>query len=576
MLKRLSKFDRETSVLGIMALAALVFMLCWVSSRFITLDDLTYRDVFRDFTIHTFVGRYHEWSQRFFIEYIIFAVLKLDSYYLPKLITLLLYVAYFFVLRSIARKFVTVDVRVNLLIGLAVYLQSQLELEGAGYFTTHMNYLAPLVAILYCFKLLLTRMYGIKAIAFFVLFIFATNNEMLAAGAILALPYFFFKAPVKNRSVVITALLIAIISLALFFNSGATTVRTCMHQAWVFPNFADLSFFYKIYLGDLTTLLYYFANFNPFTVMFMTTLVYAYFKSCGRELTVIQVTAIAASLCVLLYGLGFLNRDLNDSNLKVVIADYIDFTSALKVSLYVFSIAVSGLIAYMIYRLKGESVNSSFKTTLYVMLALAFVIRIGMGFSPTILFSQARTFIFSNAIILLCTLYIAFKFDLYRLKQFSVLTLVCVAVCLVSRSSFLLSDEADDFPYYPVLINSWDKYEDYCYIKYDLQDHSLLDKQLLEQRKHEYPFEELKATVDLRKNLLKNRIEVPAPIFNIQISNGHSALNRELESKRMTYNEWLENQVKDGKMILKVRHLEQQILDPSELPVDMLQPIPQQ
>jgi hypothetical protein len=284
---------------------------------------------------------------------------------------------------------------------------------------------------------------------------------------------------------------------------------------------------------------------------------------------------------VLLYGLGFLNRDLNDSNLKVVIADYIDFTSALKVSLYVFSIAVSGLIAYMIYRLKGEGVNSSFKTTLYVMLALAFVIRIGMGFSPTILFSQARTFIFSNAIILLCTLYIAFKFDLYRLKQFSVLTLVCVAVCLVSRSSFLLSDEADDFPYYPVLINSWDKYEDYCYIKYDLQDHSLLDRQLLEQRKREYPFEELKATVDLRKNLLKNKVEVPAPIFNIQISKGHSALNRELESKRMTYNEWLENQVKDGKMILKVRHLDQQNMDqqnlvPSQMPVEMLQPIPQQ
>lgn len=576
---QLHKINKENTALYAVCGCVLIFMLCWLGSRFITLDDLTYRDIFKDFTIHTFVGRYHEWSQRFIIEYLIFYILKIDSFYLPKLITALLYVGYFFVLRAVVKKFITVDLRANLLICLLVFLQSQLELEGAGYLTTHLNYLAPLIAALWCFLLLCSEMYGIEAIAFFVLFIFATNNELVAAGAILALPYFYFKIPAKNKAVAVTAFIVAVCNLALFFNSGATTVRSCMHQIWMFPNFSDLSVLYKIYLGDVTTLLYYFANFNPFTVLFLTTLICAYFKSCSKELSVIKVSAIAVALCVLLFALGYLNRDLNDSNLKVVIANYIDFTSALRISLYLFSMLDCGLIIFMIYRLNA---NKSFKLNLYVLLALAFVIRLGMSFSPTLLFSQARTFVFSNAIILLCSLYIAYKFDLFRLKQFTALAIICTVVCLTSRSAFLLSDEADDFPYYPVLINQWDKIEDYCYLKYDLKDHSLLSREILEQRKTEYPFEELKNKIETRKKIISSGGEIPAPIFNIQISNGHSSLNRQLEKERKSYNEWLDEQLKSGKIILqsKVYQHDNQNFDPNAAvlpddvqPIEQLQPL---
>ena len=569
---------RDESVLTAVFCCVIVFMLCWLSTRFITLDDLTYRDIFHDFTIHTFVGRYHEWSQRFIIEYLIFTILKIDSYYLPKLIVGLLYVSYFFVLRTIAARFVTVDEKVNLLIALAVFLQSQLELEGAGYLTTHLNYLAPLAGIIFCFYQLMSCMYGIKAIVFFVLFVFCCNNEMVAVLSLLLLPYLYFKAPYGNRPVVITALLIAIAELLLFFFSGATTVRACMHQIWMFPNFGELNILYKGYLGSLTTLLYYFANFNPFTVMFLTTLIAAYLKSCNKELSVIRTAAVALGITAVLYALGYLNRDLNASDIKVVMANYIDFTSVLRISLYVLALLLCGLVFLMIHKLKGEGITRNFKISLYVLLSAAIIVRMILGFSPTILFSQARTFIFSNALILLCTLYIAFKFDLYRLRQFTALTIICVAVCLISRSAFLLSDEAEDYPYYPVLINSWDKVEDYCYLKYDLQDHSILSKEMLEQRKTEYPFEELKNMIETRKTILTNGGVIPAPIFNIKISEGHSSLNRQLEKERKSYNDWLNEQITSGKIILKQKNFNQENADPNALPqgaqpIERLQPI---
>lgn len=147
-----------------------------------------------------FGQRWETWSQRIAIDAFVVWLTR-TSELSCEVITILIWIALAVsLLWSLRIK--------NLSAGIAVVLtltfQNVFEVETAGYFTTHLNYVLPVfLAILVCNILYLQKINGLVALLMFCMVYILGNQELAAIGMIPILGWIFFKGPKQNRSYVV-------------------------------------------------------------------------------------------------------------------------------------------------------------------------------------------------------------------------------------------------------------------------------------------------------------------------------------------------------------------------------------
>ena len=251
---RLQQRHLVNTALMLCVVAFATIFLYWLYTRTISLDDLSYHN--NNMPILRWLAlRFTNWSQRVFIDYTVYGILHINSTVLPKVICGLVTLG---LIAVICALFGLSKPRFIAMVILLCGFQSYQEIEGAGYFTSIINFQLPLVLGILTVKLLLSReINGYKALLLFVGVLFATSLETVAFGMTVGLLVLYFYVPKHNRSFVTMGLVLCLFSLMLFYLSGATDFRICVHEEERFPEYLSTSVFYRGHQSHITTLLYY-------------------------------------------------------------------------------------------------------------------------------------------------------------------------------------------------------------------------------------------------------------------------------------------------------------------------------
>lgn len=487
-----------------LTLAALVyFFASWIVTKDLTMDDYWYKTV--PFNMEWFGQRWETWSQRIAIDAFVVWLTR-TSELSCEVITILIWIALAVsMLWSLHIK--------NFSAGIAVVLtlafQSVFEVETAGYFTTHLNYVLPvLLAILVCNILYLQKINGLVALLMFCMVYILGNQELAAIGMIPILGWIFFKGPKQNRSYVVACFLITLLCIALFFMCGATTVRKCIHGIQEYPNFESLSVLYKIYSGSLVTLTYYFCQINYFSIFLISTLTFCLLKQ-QNKLTWVNAVITVAIVYLCHYVASQFNEELIYTNLHYQYANNIHFTGLRPVLLYLYSLLC---VIAVIIEICDLSVKNKVKLLLLGLLVVGFAVRMVMAFSPTIFFSLSRTFIFFNFSILFAALFILKECRLLQSKKLHLTIVLLAFLALIPRFEFLKSDDYKlHFPYYPFFERYFDIMVYQCQLKYNIRKSHIADIDNEYYKDFKNLNKQLKKLNERNKRLIEGNF--PAPVF---------------------------------------------------------------
>ncbi|WP_202109253.1 hypothetical protein [Succinivibrio dextrinosolvens] len=435
---RLQQRHLVNTALMLCVVAFAAIFLYWLYTRTITLDDLSYHD--NNMPILRWLAlRFTNWSQRLFIDYTVYGILHINSTLLPKVVCGLVTLGLIAVICALFGKYKPWFTAMAVLL---CGFQSYQEIEGAGYFTSIINFQLPLVLGLFAVKLLLSQeINGYKALLLFVSMLFATSLETVAFGMTAGLLVLYFYVPKHNRSFVTMCLVLCIFSIVLFYVSGATDYRLCVHEEERFPEYLETSVFFRGYVGLMTTLLYYCFNLNSFMLFLVITVIYAL-----TRWSMIKMLVCAAVLMLIQYLGLLLNTELNSTLLYYRYGNTLDLTSVRIVLMFMLSAAVMAAVVYGIWRLK---LSIKDRIAVLSMLAVGLMMRVGMGFSPTVFFSLGRTFIFTNFAFVLAGVFILYRQELISSNIIRTLIICCFVFCTAPRVAFMLSEDFKNFPTYP-------------------------------------------------------------------------------------------------------------------------------
>lgn len=396
---------KYSSIIFAILFANLLFY--WLSTRTEPIsDDWTY--IHNNFSVEFLIARFVIWSQRIIIEIPLFSALR-APYILNLAFCALLYPVFAITLAKLLKLHIFKSFFVILPF---VAFQSLLENEGAGVVTTHFNYLLPLITAMWSVVILRSNKVGVFKGCLLLLFtIFSTSNEMLAVTFMLILPVLYFYDR-KHRNWYITVIAISVFHLGIFFLSGANTVRACTDGLTSFTDFDKFSLFYKLYQGTVTTVFYYTTQLNFYSLFFIFTVCYCYFKEQKHALRTSVVITVISS--VVLYIYGFINDTHTSMILNYPISYMVEITTNKATALMIFSVVIIGILLCMLLKLKC---NYQIKIIVLSLLLAAFAIRMTLAFSPTIFFSRTRTFFISNLLILLASCYLLIRYDLFGKLQ---------------------------------------------------------------------------------------------------------------------------------------------------------------
>lgn len=496
--------QKADKVLLFLALCTLVyFFYLWIGTKDLTLDDYWYKTV--PFNMEWFGQRWETWSQRIALDAFVVWLTR-TSELSCEVITVLIWLG---LAVSLLWSLRIKNISAGIAVVLTLAFQSVFEVETAGYFTTHLNYVLPvLLVIIVCNILYLQKINGLVALLMFCMVYILGNQELAAIGMIPILGWIYFNGPKQNRSYVIACFLITLLCIALFFMCGATTVRKCIHGIQEYPNFESLSVLYKVYSGSLVTLTYYFCQINYFSIFLISSLTFCLLKEYKKLSWLTAIITIAV-----VYGMHYFasqfNEELIYTNLHYQYANNIHFTGLRPVLLYLYSLLC---VIAVIFEICAISVKNKVKLLLLGLLGVGFAVRMVMAFSPTIFFSLSRTFIFFNFSILFAALFILKECKLLHSKKLHLTIVVLAFLALIPRFDFLKSDDyKEHFPYYPFFERYYDMMVYQCQLKYNIRKSHIADLD------NEYYKDIKNLNKQIRKLNERNRRliegEYPAPIF---------------------------------------------------------------
>ncbi len=367
----------------------LVLYLILIHSRmiFVIGDEVT--SFSKSIDEYSFMGflqyRYHSWSSRLLIDGVLILVAyRLQFIWLWKLLNIICWTVLFYCISYLNNR------RNEALLFWMFVAYPMVELASAGWMATTINYLWP-AAMLSVTAVSLVKIYNDRKIGaaemvgVILAEVFATNFETLAGFYVCVIAAFCVmliyekKSPsFANRVLLAIEFVIALGNMVFALTCPGNAVRVVEETRQWLPEFAEMSFLDKIYMGVYTTL----------SGMCYSNIIFAEFLGIiilaiwlNKEIGVLpKILAFIPLGCLgIMWGTGALG-------IKLPMVWYIIYLAA-----------VAGMLLF-----HNDHFYENFK--MLVLLGCGMLTRLVMGFSPTVYVSQNRTFLFFNLVMVVCAM----------------------------------------------------------------------------------------------------------------------------------------------------------------------------
>lgn len=396
------------ALLLLLTLNSFAFLITFFWMSELSGDDLAYFktvNVTWSWIINT---RYLAWSSRVFIDVLI------PFFVEHSLFLKITCIAFLLVSPFILLKLLKGNSLIHLLFCFAVIsLLPYYEMKTAGFAATVLNYYFPIVLTL----ILCAAIYSnckLNLLLFFVILIigvFACNHEQCVVVVFTFSVLSLIKSRPNLNPIALETLVISILSLVFILMSPGNSVRMSLEmQNWM-PEFAEFSFFEKMYMGITTTffnLCYH--NNLPF-VFCLVVLVLCLTKKFRWAIT---------SLIVLSLFQEILRKSFKSTELLENATWLISFPSFTLIIFFAY------VIVLLVIALKLD-LSIQNRVVIIVMILLAFALRGVIGLSPTVFASGVRTSIFSQSLFIICAGYALMQSNV-NLSKISILLLYFVYV----------------------------------------------------------------------------------------------------------------------------------------------------
>lgn len=280
-----------------------------------------------------------------------------------------------------------------------------LPMGSAGWLTTIVTYYYVLFFIL--LQIFLFR-YRDRNSVFFILvisFIYSANHEQ---GALISL--FFLCISIYNgcRDVrTFFCFFIVLTSFLYIMLSPGNAARFQYEMQMHFPEYVSFSLLYKLYIGIATTLYRYFLVPNQITLL----LFFCIFLVEKKPLRV-----AIAKICIILSILSLHQIFLGNHNIKSIKDSFLywQFFSTPTVYACIYFFVVIAILTYVVYKIL--SVCKTYRECMLILLfiAVGFISRFIIGFSPVIIGFVERTFLFCDFAIIASALLLFSKTDIQQ------------------------------------------------------------------------------------------------------------------------------------------------------------------
>lgn len=389
-------------------------------------DDLYFSNISLSNILEWLVTRYKTWSSRLIIEACLVFVLKFGKIFWCVIDSIII----LWISRSISEIFTKNTNQNKIYSFIAVCTYPLIEMSGAGWISTTINYLWPLGFGLYYFSILKKIIYNYKVKKYeYILLTFslicACNQEQLCC-IILAFNIIFFiytycKEKQLNK-VLLFELLISILNIILILTCPGNIARKYANTGYWYPEFENFNFLQKFLLGFVSTLNTQLVGYN-IPIIILSILIPYNLRNCKSNL--IRINSLIPLAIIMSLNIFAKNIFPSFSLILNQLSIYITKVENLRIisgsfiiSLIIDLIFVVSLIVSV--KFIFEKISQKNIVYLYILIFLSGIFsRIIMGFSPTIYASGLRTFIFYDFSVIILSLKIAIS-ELNNKKPYNI------------------------------------------------------------------------------------------------------------------------------------------------------------
>lgn len=384
----IQQLDRATQALLFVFVVFVVFSHLGIE-RFN--DDLFFTD-FDKLSLQFLGLRYIQWTSRVFIELVLLPVSCLPIFVFNSLNVLILLVLPFLLARLVAPKHEWGKLLFPAICFVVMY--PFIFMASAGWITTCVNYLWPLVALLFA-VLPLRKLYdGVAVSAYEYVFsmlclVFACNNELICGTLVIVLPVYAFFLGRQYLRIMAVYMAITLASLAFIVYCPGNASRSAQEIVTWLPQFNSLSFLQKVYYSYMGFIVPLFFYTNYIFLGLTSVLCFGVFQRYTA--LPLRVSAVLPFFALLLTGPSWW---VSESTLSVLLLN--------QYLLFLLSFFVILSLALSIWLL-ADSVREY--VLVISLLAGTFCARGAMAFSPTMFASGPRTALYVYAALAIAALW---------------------------------------------------------------------------------------------------------------------------------------------------------------------------
>lgn len=336
--------------------------------------------------------RYNNWSTRLIIDALIVLLAKYGNKIFVIMEIMIVgtmpFIIYSIFKRILAKEFLWAVIAIT-------FLYNIKEMLNAGYIASSLNYIWPLFFLLAAIALCLdfythSAASKLEAGLLCLCVLFATNQEQMLVVFLCfigILNLLYYRRYGRINAYLLTAVLISLASLAFTILAPANHSRYYAETLSYYPEFFELSFLYKLYLGFIVSWCRYFMGVNlPYIVLSLFLFLAAYGKS-GRQLSKNVILYLSLPV-VTPFFLMIANSYLGIGGDYIINAGNLD-SLILYLLLVIFVFTFFALL-WLIY---AAFADTGYMWHMFFIFFMGLGSRMMMGFSPTIHASSFRTFI---------------------------------------------------------------------------------------------------------------------------------------------------------------------------------------
>lgn len=386
-------------------------------------DDLYFRALITDNGLNQILNliqyRYFSWSSRFLIEFIL-----LFLSYLPMIIWVFLNSFVLVIMAWIIPRFFTKNsnLKNNILsvILVSIFYIPVFEAMGAGAIAISLNYLWPLFFILVHFyllkyyilqnnKLITSKKILLYTVLVFSL-IFACNHEQGLVSCfilyLIIIAYYYYSYKKINKILLILLLLIVCCGLIIFLCPGNQLRLIAETNTW-WPSFGELTVFNKLNMGICSFYRLFISESILICLLFLLSFGLYVHKISNKILNTF-IALIPFIICLTINLLLILNTIPTLNYFFLSTDSYSLVSNSTSLLFTLIYILITFCILYGVYNIiKFKNNKNGF--LILLLLIIGFIVSIIIGFTPTMLPSMYRMFIFLYGILLILTYYFSYE-----------------------------------------------------------------------------------------------------------------------------------------------------------------------